>query len=226
VEQLSALLTRPPLVAAVLTPGAAGVLAGAAARLLLARLRRGARVRAPVCELAVAVGWAACGAGWALGLVPPPWVAVLVGLWWLVVAASVTDLVHRRLPDALVLPAFPAALLLVAPLGGEAVLRAATGALLTVAAHAPWHLLAPRALGAGDVKLAAPLGAVLAAAAWPAPLLAAGLAAVFTGGAAATVVVAARLRRRPRPAAIAHGPSMLAATVVTLATVFAAGAPP
>ncbi|MGI5130583.1 prepilin peptidase [Pseudonocardia sp. CA-107938] len=218
---------HPPVLAAVLTLGAAGVLAGAAARVLLARLRRGARIRAPLCELVTGAGWAACAVGWASGVVPPDWLPVLLFLCWLGVAAGAVDLTRRLLPDALVLPAFPLVLLLLVPIGADAVLRGLVGALLAAGVHAVWHLGAPRALGAGDVKLAAPLGAVLAAAAWPAPALAAGLAALLTGGAAIVAVVLARARGRPRPAALAHGPSMLAATVTVLvATIAAAGTGP
>ncbi len=132
---------------------------------------------------------------------------------------------HHRLPDAITLPALPAFLALLVPVGADAVLRGAVGAVLAAAAHAAWHLLAPGSLGAGDVKLAAPLGALLAAAAWPAPAVAAVLAAALTGVAAIGAVAVARARGRPRPAAVAHGPSMLVATVVVLlATVTAAGA--
>lgn len=215
----------PALLTATLTLGAAGVLAGAAARVLLARLRRGARVRAPVCELAVGVAWAAGGAAWAVGAVPPDWLPALLALCWVAVAAGAADLAHRRLPDAITLPALPAFLLLLVPVGPGAVLRGAVGALLTAAVHAAWHLLAPRSLGAGDVKLAAPLGALLAAAAWPAPAVAAVVAALLSGIVAIGAVVLARARGRPRPREIAHGPSMLAATaVVLLATIAATGA--
>jgi leader peptidase (prepilin peptidase)/N-methyltransferase len=215
----------PPLLATVLTLAAAGVLAGAAARVVLARLRRGARVRAPVCELTIGAAWAACGLGWAAGVVPPDWVPVLLALSWLGVAAGAVDLAHQRLPDAVVLPALPAVLVLLLPVGIEAVMRGAVGAVLAAGAHAVWHLVAPRSLGAGDVKLAAPLGAALAAAAWPAPALAAVLAALLTGVGAVAALGLARARGRPRPTAVAHGPSMLAATVTVLvATITATGA--
>jgi len=196
---------RVPIVA-VLLAAAAGFAAGAGARLLLARLRRGVRVRPPVCELAVAVAWGASGGAWAAGALPAAWLPVLLGLGWLGVAAAAVDLAERRLPDALTLPALPAALLLVAPLGGEVVARAAAGAGVAVVAHAALHLVAPPAMGAGDVKLAGPLGAVLAAASWAALALAAVLAALLT----AAVAVAGRCAGWvARGAAVPHGPSML-----------------
>lgn len=199
---------------------AAGVAAGVVARRLLARLRRGARVRAPVCELAVAAVWAATGVAWAVGTVAAAWVPALLGLGWLGVAAAVVDLRHRRLPDALTLPALPLALALLLPLGTGAVVQGAAGAAVAVAAHAAVHLAVPRAMGAGDVKLAAPIGAVLAASSWSALVLAAALAALFTGVAAAVGLVGGRLHRG---ATLPHGPSMLVAGWV-VATGAAAGA--
>jgi leader peptidase (prepilin peptidase) / N-methyltransferase len=195
------------VVAAVLF-AVAGATAGAVARWLLRRLRRGARVRAPVCEVAVGLLWATPGAGWAAGALPGAWLPVLLGLGWLGVAAAVVDLRHRRLPDALTLPALPAAFVLLAPLGTGALLRAAAGAVVAAVAHAVLHLAVPRSLGAGDVKLAGPLGAVLTAASWPALVLGVGLAALITALAAAVLVVGGRVGRG---GAVPHGPSMLVA---------------
>lgn len=210
--------------------GAAGAVAGAVARVLLGRLRRGARVRAPVCELAVGAVWAAVGAGWAGGVWPGRWVPVLLALAWFGLAAGVVDLRHRRLPDALTLPAVPVALLLVLPLGAAAAARAGPGALVAVAVHAAVHLAAPGSLGAGDVKLAASLGAVLAAASWAAPVLAAVLASVLTAilvvarattwaavPAGQAAIAAGPGRRRRWPGPVPHGPSMLLATAAVVA---------
>lgn len=199
-----------PAVGAVLA--AAGVLAGACARQLLCRLRRGARVPPPWCELGVALAWGAVGAAAGAGVVPLPWLPVLLGLGWLAVAAGAVDVLHRRLPDALTLPALPLALLLLAPLGPEVVLRAGMGAVLAFAAYAAVHLAAPAALGAGDVKLAAPLGAVLAGVSWEVLVVAGVLAAIFSG-AAAVVLLAVRGRRGVLP----HGPSMLLAGLLVAA---------
>lgn len=194
--------------------GTAGAAAGAGARILLRRMRRGTRVRAPVCEAATGVAWAVVGAGWAAGLWPHRWVPVLLALTWFGVAAGAVDLRHRRLPDALTLPAVPVAFLLVAPLGGAALARAGPAALVAVAVHAAVHLGSPGSLGAGDVKLAASLGAVLAAASWGAPLLAAVLASALT----ALVALAGATPLGPdRRAPVPHGPSMLLATLVVVA---------
>ncbi|WP_300019501.1 A24 family peptidase [Pseudonocardia sp.] len=191
----------------VLGGAVAGFGAGAVARVLLGRLRRGTRVRAPVCELAVGALWAGVAGCWVTGVVPGRWVPALLGLAWFGVAAGLVDLRHNRLPDALTLPAVPAAVLLVVPLGAGAAGRAVGGALLAAAVHAAVHLTAPGALGAGDVKLAAPLGAVLAAASWPAMVLAVVCASVVTA------VVGLARRRTVVP----HGPSMLLGTAVVLA---------
>jgi leader peptidase (prepilin peptidase) / N-methyltransferase len=192
----------------------AGAGAGAAARWWLARMRRGTRVRAPVCEVAVGLIWAGSGGLWVVGAVPGSWVPALLGLGWLGVAAAAVDIRHRRIPDALTLPALPVAFALLAPLGPGVVARAAAGAVVAVAAHAALHLAVPRAMGAGDVKLAAPLGAALAASSWPALLLATGLAALITGVAAAVLLATGRVGRG---AALPHGPSMLVAGWVVVA---------
>jgi leader peptidase (prepilin peptidase)/N-methyltransferase len=200
--------------------GGLGMLAGAAARLLLGRMRRGARVGPPWCELAVGVPWAACGGWWAAGRLPAQWLPVLLGLAWLTAAASATDLLHRRLPDLLTLPALPAALLAALPLGGASVRRAVLASAVLFAVYLVVRLLAPAALGAGDVKLAAAVGAALGAGSWSALLVGTVLASVLTAVLAGSVAVAELLAGWPSGAAgargrltggVPHGPSMLIA---------------
>ena len=166
----------------ILVPAAAtfGAVAGAVMRIVLGRLARGTRIRPPFCEVAVALLWAMAALGRTLAWVPAEWVPVLFGLAWLGVAVTVVDVRHHRIPDALTLPALPVAVVCVFPLGGGAVLRAVVGAVLAVAVHAAVRVVSPRSMGSGDIKLAAPLGAVLAAAGWLALPLAAVLAAVLT----------------------------------------------
>jgi leader peptidase (prepilin peptidase) / N-methyltransferase len=185
----------------------AGLCAGTGARLLLRRLRRGTRVPPPWCELGVASVWGASGAA-----VPVRWLPVLLALGWLAVAAGAVDVLAGRLPDALTLPALPVALLLLVPVGGDAVARGVVGAVVAVAAHAAVHLVAPAAMGGGDVKLAAPLGAVSAAVSWEALALAGVLAALSSGVLAVAVLV-----RRGRGGAVPHGPSMLLAGLLVAA---------
>ena len=186
----------------------AGLCAGTGARLLLRRLRRGTRVPPPWCELGVASAWGASGAA----AVPVRWLPVLLALGWLAVAAGAVDVLAGRLPDALTLPALPTALLLLVPVGGDAVARGVAGAVVAVAAHAAVHLVAPAAMGGGDVKLAAPLGAVSAAVSWEALALAGVLAALSSGVLAVAVLV-----RRGRGGAVPHGPSMLLACLLVAA---------
>jgi leader peptidase (prepilin peptidase)/N-methyltransferase len=164
--------------------GGLGMLAGALARWLLGRLRRGAVVPPPYCELLVGALWAASGCWWAAGRLDPALLPLLLGLGWLAVAAGTVDVLHGRLPDALTLPALPAALLLAVPLGGAAVLKAVLGAGVLAGGYLAVRVLAPAALGAGDVKLAAGLGAALGALSLSAVLLGALLASLLTVGVA------------------------------------------
>jgi leader peptidase (prepilin peptidase)/N-methyltransferase len=205
--------------------GIAGMVAGALARRLLGRVRRGARVRAPVCEVAIGALWSITGGLWGAGALGSPWLPALLGLAWLGVAAGLVDLRHSRLPDALTLPAAVVAPLLLLPLGAGAVGRGLLGACVAVVGYGAVHLLLPAALGLGDVKLAASLGMVLGAASWGALFVAAALAAV---GTAVVAVAGACLARLSRRAAVPHGPSMLAASwlVTVVAAVGASGAPP
>lgn len=193
--------------------GGTGLAAGWLVRRLLARLPRGALLAPGYCEGAVAALWAV--AGWRVQAgMPPGLLPVLLGLGWLGVALSATDLAHHRLPDALTLPALPVAVLLLLPLGTGTAWRGAVGAGLLVAAHAAIHLAAPAALGAGDVKLAGAVGAVLGGISWTALLVGPLLAALLTCAAGVIGLLSGRLRRRdPLP----HGPAMLAAAWVLTA---------
>jgi leader peptidase (prepilin peptidase)/N-methyltransferase len=150
---------------------------------------------------------------------------VLLALGWFAVAAAAVDVLHHRLPDALTLPALPLGLLLLAPLGASAVLRGLAGAVVAATAHAVVHLVAPPAMGAGDVKLAAPLGALLAASSWPALVLAGVLAAVLSGGVAVVLAVVPGPTGRGRARnGLPHGPSMLVAAWVTVIATAGSGA--
>ena len=119
----------------------AGGVAGGGARLLLGRLRRGARVGPGCCEALLGGLWGVIGLGWALGLLPGRLVPLLLGLAWLGVAAGTVDVLHRRLPDALTLPAMPAGLLLVVPArAGRGGARRGRGAV-ALSAYGAVHLL-------------------------------------------------------------------------------------
>ena len=170
---------------------ASGALAGHAARRLLARLRRGAVFRPPGCELFTAIASAIVGWRFAAGALPGWWCAVPLLLAWLAVPLAAVDLVALRLPNALTYAAYPtlgAALLIAAACGPDhdLAVRAVLGSAVFGGAHALVRWFAPKAIGAGDVKLAGSLGAVLGALGWSALALATALAATITLVLAAT----------------------------------------
>ncbi|GAA0619970.1 hypothetical protein GCM10010174_43020 [Kutzneria viridogrisea] len=180
-----------------------GLPAGAAGRVLLRRLRRGTRVPPPWCELAVAGLWAL--AGW---LLPAWWLPVPLALAWFGVLLAATDLAHRRLPDALTLPAYPVvalALCCAALIGPSSGLlpRALLAGALFFAAHLVIRLASPVALGAGDVKLSGVVGAALGAVSWP---------ALLVGALAAATITALLTPLTARGGLTPHGPGLLAAT--------------
>lgn len=220
-----------------------GLVGGAGARVLVGRLRRGTTIAPPWCEAALGTLWSVSAWSWTTGRLPGEWLPLLLGLGWLAVAAGSVDLLRGRLPDALTFPALPVVLLLVVPLGPASVARACAGAVALFGIHLLVRRTAPSAMGAGDVKLAAPLGAALAAVSWSALVVWAVLAASGTAAWAVGLVVRAR-RRHTRAVttpggrdvtrhrgvgaatAVPHGPSMLAAAwlVVASGALGAAGA--
>ncbi|MEV6904756.1 prepilin peptidase [Amycolatopsis sp. NPDC051372] len=139
---------------------------------------------------------------WAQWWWPVPWVLTVVG-----VPLCLADVRHRRLPDVLTLAAYPVmatALTVAAMSGGGATLlvSAAEGVLVFGGVHLAVHRVGPAQLGAGDVKLAGVLGAVLGALGWAsvavAAVAAAGLSAVVAGG-AQVKAIAERVRRTGPP---------------------------
>ncbi len=175
---------------------------------MLRRLPRGVTVPVPVCTVAVAVLWAAVSERASEGL-PVWWWPVPLILSWAGVLLAAADLIARRLPDALTLPAYPVVALLlgVAAVGAgntDALARATAGALLWAGGYAAVRMVAPAALGGGDVKLAGSLGALAAATSWSGLLLGVVAANVIT---VAIAGPARLLGYRDVP----HGPAMLAA---------------
>ena len=144
------------------------------------------------------------------------WATTLFGGWC--VCLSTVDLLVRRLPN---LPTVGGALVILtvaaaAGRGGEAVV----GALLLAAPLCVTHVISPRSLGAGDVKLALGLGAVAGLAGPTALLFGAVLPPFLTAGAG---VLAGVIRGRWRSGTygagpVPHGPSMCLATGVGLLT--------
>lgn len=126
-------------------------------------------------------------------------------LAWLTLLSSY-DIRQRRLPNWLTLPAA-----VVVPVAAVVVGRgtaALAGAAALTAVYLVVHLVAPAALGAGDVKLAAGLGAMTGAFGAEVWLLAAISAPLLTG-LCGLIVVTAR-----RGGTVPHGPSMCLASAV------------
>ncbi|MEU4806092.1 A24 family peptidase [Actinosynnema sp. NPDC023587] len=178
-----------------------GLVAGTLGARLLRVLPRGADVGWLWCALPTAALWATTVAA---ADVPGRWLPVPLLLSWLVVLFAVTDYRHRRLPDALTLPAYPV-LALVLWFAGADLGRSVIGCLLFFGVHWAVHRWRPSALGGGDVKLAGALGAVLGAVSWLALPVAAGVASAIT------LVGALRRSRCGLP----HGPGLTGATWLT-----------
>jgi leader peptidase (prepilin peptidase)/N-methyltransferase len=173
-----------------------GFLAGAATPAIAARFGVATRAR-----VWIVVGTTA-GAVLGRALTPdeaPVWaVALAVG-----VPLAAIDLDAQRLPDALVLPAVAAAVV-IAP-------AAAPGGLLSVTVYALVAVLPRSGLGFGDVKLAGLLGTALALLGWSTLAWGATLAFV-SGGVVAAVLLALGRARRDTP--LAFGPHMLVGALV------------
>ena len=134
----------------------------------------------------------------------------VVVIAWLT-ALSIYDIRERRLPNFLTLPG-AAAILGVAAVVGRG-LPALVGAAALALLYLVVHLLAPAAMGAGDVKLAVGVGALTGAFGFHVWVLAALVAPLLT----AVWAVVAVIRRTG--SAVPHGPSMClaSAAAVTLA---------
>lgn len=142
----------------------------------------------------------------AAGAAPAPTLTVAV-----LSPAALVDARERRLPDRWVLAA---SVVLVAGttaawLAGHppAVSSIAAGAVAMAGPLLALHLVSPEAMGFGDVKASAVLGAALGSVDWRLGLVALSMAA----GSAAAVGLARRLHT------IAFGPFLLGAAAVTLA---------
>lgn len=116
-------------------------------------------------------------------------------------------------PLVLLLLASGVILLLIASLFGQHadhMLRALFSMVILFAAYLILGLISPGAIGMGDVKLAAPIGLYLGYLGWT-QLLYGGLLGFILNG-VVTVLAVAR-KGRKNTAEVAHGPSMLAATL-------------
>ncbi|MGH3517151.1 MAG: prepilin peptidase [Haloechinothrix sp.] len=191
-----------------------GLVAGMIGRLLLARLRRGAILPPGWCELAGLLLFTVVGLRWWTDGFPGWWLPVPLAVSMIGVPLIAVDLSHRRLPDALTLPAYAlfgvtlAACAVVTGDGGM-LSRAVLGAAVFGTGHLLIHLVTPGSLGAGDVKLSGSLGGVLGAVGPSALVVAACLAAVVT----LVLSLTARLRRGARlGVGVPHAPGLVTAT--------------
>jgi leader peptidase (prepilin peptidase)/N-methyltransferase len=128
-------------------------------------------------------------------------------LLWMAVL-SVYDVTQRRLPNLLTLPGAAVIVFAAAVTGHGPMALAGAAALTTV--YLLVHLMAPTAMGAGDVKLAIGLGALTAcfgAQVWF-------LAAV--GAPLLTVAIGMVARLGWSAKAVPHGPSMCLASAMAL----------
>ena len=134
------------------------------------------------------------------------------------VALTMIDVDVRRLPNAIVLPAYPVlAVLLTAGAFGlhdpSALLRAAIGASGLFALYFALIFVYPGGMGLGDVKLAGVVGGFLAFISYQALLI--GAFSAFLIGALIGALVVAR-RRGPDRTAIPFGPFMVTGALVAL----------
>ncbi len=139
-------------------------------------------------------------------------VVLALSLVAVLVAATVTDLDRRVVPDAITAPAAVGAVAAALALdrgfvGQQLVASAAAGGFLGAAA-----LVAPRGIGMGDAKLAAVMGLCLG---WA--VAAAVLVALVAGALAGAAIVARRGLAAGRRATLPFAPFLAAGAVAALA---------
>jgi leader peptidase (prepilin peptidase)/N-methyltransferase len=135
-----------------------------------------------------------------------------LALIWMT-ALSHCDLRQRRLPNRLTIPGFAA--VTVTAVGAGHGRAALVGAAALAAVYLLVHLLAPTAMGAGDVKLALGMGALTGCFGADVWLLAA------IGAPLLTVVIGTVARVGWSVTMVPHGPSMCAASAAAVGlTVF------
>lgn len=133
--------------------------------------------------------------------------AALAVILWLI-ALSAFDIRQRRLPNVLTLPG-AVVILLAAGLAGHG-LTAVIGAVALFGVYVTVHLIAPSAMGAGDVKLAIGVGALTGAFGPDVWVLAVLGASILTG-----LLGLWRLSRGGE-SSVPHGPSMCLAAAAAV----------
>jgi leader peptidase (prepilin peptidase)/N-methyltransferase len=127
------------------------------------------------------------------------------------VALATIDISVQRLPDRLVLPAYPVmiALLTFAAFTGHsagALGRALLGGLVLGGTYLVLALLRPGGIGGGDIKLAGLAGLALGWLGWPTLIVGAALGFILSGAVSLVLIAARRLTLQSM---ISFGPFML-----------------
>jgi leader peptidase (prepilin peptidase) / N-methyltransferase len=146
-----------------------------------------------------------------------PWRAVLLAPFaGLMVALSVIDIRHRRIPNRLVYPAFviAAAVIIAGDVagGGLDTLDAGIGLVAYGLGLMVIALISPKGMGMGDVKLAGLIGLVLGSIGLDLVAVAAGMG-ILLGGAGAVVAL---LSGAGRKSAIPFGPFLASGAVIAV----------
>jgi leader peptidase (prepilin peptidase) / N-methyltransferase len=153
---------------------------------------------------------------WSVGAQPE--LVAYSGLAAACVPLAAIDLVEKRMPARLLLPAYPvlAALFgLVSTVehNGAAMLRSLAGMAILVTFYLVIALATHDALGAADIRLAGLLGLALAWQGWDTLLTGAVLGLLYGGLTGATMIV---LRRASRHTLIPLGPALIAGAFTAL----------
>lgn len=164
--------------------------------------------RYPVVELTVALMFALVAGRFAVSVLA----VALAYLAVITVALAAIDLEHRRLPDALTLPAYPVLAVAIAIQGGVEqewwiLARALIGAAILGGVYFALWFAYPKGMGFGDVKAAGMLGLALGAVGWGAVAVGA-IAGPLIGGVAGVAVMIRT--RRTRGVTIPYGPWLIA----------------
>jgi leader peptidase (prepilin peptidase)/N-methyltransferase len=136
----------------------------------------------------------------------------LVGFLVLSIALAFIDFREKRLPNRLLLPAYPTLLLLLLAASWQenhldALLRALAASVVLFGFYLVLKLVNSSGLGAGDVKLAALIGLTLGWLGWPQVFIATAMAFI---GAAVVATIGLIARKLSLKSQIAFGPYMLA----------------
>lgn len=166
--------------------------------------------RYPAVEAVTGLGFVAITA-WR-GLAPE--LPALLFLSAVTVALAAIDIDVQRLPDTIVLPSIPVAIILIGigvaadsgATGWWPLVRALIGGVVLFAVYFAIVFVYPAGMGMGDVKLAALIGLYLGWFGWG-PLAVGWFAAFLLGGVFAVVLMV--VRRAGRKSAVAFGPWML-----------------